>query len=78
MPTKGKSVGPGGRSTPMKSYPYKSHGPGGPANSNVSTTTNRGYEKGRTEGLRTNYKQTANGANSMAGRSNSPFNSSTT
>lgn len=66
MPTKGKSVGPGGRSTPMKKQPYSSQGPKGPAGSNNSTTTSRGYEN--STGLRTNYKQSGSAKNAKAGK----------
>lgn len=65
MSTTGKVIGPGGASKSVKSTGCQSVGPGGTAGGST-TTTKRGYENGRTSGLRTEYKQNANANNSRA------------
>jgi hypothetical protein len=45
---------------------YNTKGPGGIAGSNVSYTTGKGYEGGRTEGLRKAYKEAGSANNSKA------------
>ena len=62
----GRVVGPGGTSSQGKMTGYNTQGPRGVAGSNVSYTTGKGYEGGRTEGLRKAYKETGNAYNSKA------------
>jgi len=54
----GKVIGPGGSQKAAKSTDCKSVGPGGVAGSNTSTTTSRGYESGRMQGMRNSYRET--------------------
>jgi hypothetical protein len=62
----GKIIGPGGKASQGKMTGYNTKGPGGVAGSNTSYTTGRGYESGRTQGLRSNYQQTGRANNSKA------------
>lgn len=64
----GKVVGPGGTVTQGKATGYNTKGPGGIAGSNTSYTTSKGYESGRTQGLRKAYKETGGANNSKAGK----------
>lgn len=66
MAYSGKIVGPGGSSKAVKSTPCVSKGPGGVSGSNSTTTGSRGYESGRTQGLRSSYQQTGSANNSKA------------
>lgn len=63
-----KVIGPGGTTKAAKSTGGKSVGPGGVSGSNTSYTTSRGYESGRTSGLRTNYRENGSANNNKAGR----------
>lgn len=62
----GRVIGPGGTSSQGKMTGYNTKGPGGIAGSNVSYTTGKGYESGRTAGLRKEYKSSGNANNSKA------------
>jgi hypothetical protein len=62
----GNVIGPGATSKSCGSGAGMSKGPGGPANSNSSTTTSRGYDNGRTQGMRSSYKEGGNANNSKA------------
>lgn len=59
-------VGPGGTVKQGVMTGYNTKGPGGIAGYNTSYTTGRGYESGRTEGLRKSYKETGGANNSKA------------
>lgn len=63
MSTTGKIIGPGGVSKSATSTGCKSVGPGGVGGSNVSTTTSRGYDNSRTQGMRTGYQNTGKAGN---------------
>lgn len=63
MSTTGKVIGPGGASKSATSTGCKSVGPGGVGGSNTSTTTSRGYENGRTQSMRSSFKETGKAGN---------------
>lgn len=62
MATTGKVIGPGGSNKSAKSTGCMSVGPGGTA-SNTSTTTSRGYENNRKQGMRSGYRETGRAGN---------------
>lgn len=62
-----KVIGPGGTSKAAKSTGCKSVGPGGVSGgNNASTTSSRGYESNRMQGLRSAYKESGRATNSKA------------
>lgn len=65
MGSYGKVVGPGGASKSAKDTGCHSVGPGGTAKA-VTTTTSRGYENDRAQGLRSSYKESGKATNSKA------------
>jgi hypothetical protein len=66
MATTGKVVGPGGTSKSAKATGCYSTGPRGVAGSNTSTTTSKGYENGRMQGMRSSYRESGRANNSKA------------
>jgi hypothetical protein len=65
MAMSGKVIGPGGTGGSAKYTDCKSIGPGGVASQN-RTTTSRGYEGSRTQGLRSEYRESGRAENSKA------------
>ena len=65
MASYGQVVGPGGTTKSAKRTNCQSIGPGG-ISSDVSVTTQRGYDQSKTAGLRKSYKATGRANNSKA------------
>lgn len=63
----GKSVGPGGTTSKSKSTGCTSVGPGG-ISGDTNVTTARGYDARKTQGLRSEYRESGRAENSKASK----------